>query len=79
MNLLQSKQPKQAQTQDGKGAALTVAQQPLQVIELAADFLVSVHVLYTYGDGVAYEGPYEQIRQEFPWVNFVQEDLSKDD
>ena len=77
MNLLESKQGKQAQTADGKGFAKTISGQPLQVIELASNFLVTVHMLYTHQDLGSLESQYESVRTDFPWVNFVKEEKTE--
>ena len=47
------------------------------IIELSTNFIVSVHVLLTFTDRDLFQGPYEQVQTEFPWVNFVMEDLSQ--
>ena len=48
---------------EGKGFAQTAENQPMQVIELASDFLVSVHVLFTHSkDDERYKLEYESVR-----------------
>lgn len=46
---------------------------PLQVIELDTTCWFSLHVLYTYSDAEKYAQLYDRVKEEFPWVNFVQE------
>ena len=72
LHLLQQRQGKQLQLVSGR-MAMSPTGSPLQVIELDTTCWFSLHVLYTYSDAATYAHLYDQVKGEFPWVNFVQE------
>ena len=72
LHLLNQKQGKQLQLMTGR-MAISPNGSPLQVIELDTTCWFSVHVLYTYSNEATYGPLYDRVKEEFPWVNFVQE------
>ena len=69
-HLLSSKQGKQLQLMTGR-MAMSPSGSPLQVIELDTTCWFTVHVLYTYSDADKFAAFYNQVKEEFPWANFV--------
>ena len=72
LHLIAKKSSKQVQLMTGR-MAMSPSGSPLQVIELETTCWFTVHVLYTYSNEQKYGHLYQRVKQEFPWVNFVQE------